>query len=345
MKKIFIVVLISFTVVLFFLVGGLFLYKGVNKPLDANSKKQNIVEIFPGEGVRDIGFKLESEKIIKNDLYFIFYAINQKNRGRFQAGRYLVSPSMSITQIAQKMIKGDVVPNETKVTIPEGFTISKIEKKINKAYNKTDLKLDSYTLSLFNKKYPILSDAPHSASLEGYLFPDTYFFLKEDGMKNVDIENVVIEKMLDNFQNKISPKFKKDISIQNKTLFDIVIMASVIEKEVTANSDKKIVSGIFWKRIKNGMPLQADSTVAYVLGVDKLRYSLDDIQIDSPYNTYKNKGLPRGPISNPGIDSIKAAIYPQSSNYNYFVSDPKNGKTIFARTLDEHNQNINKYLK
>jgi len=121
-------------------------------------------------------------------------------------------------------------------------------------------------------------------------------------------------------------------------------MASLIEKEVATDEDRKIVSGIFWKRLKNHYPLQSCATVAYALGVDKWRYSVNDTQIESPYNTYKYIGLPAGPISNPGLSAIKAAIYPQESDYNYFLSKP-DGETVFSRTLREHNLAIQKYLK
>jgi UPF0755 protein len=122
-------------------------------------------------------------------------------------------------------------------------------------------------------------------------------------------------------------------------------MASIIEKEVRSTSDMKIVSGIFWNRIKNGQALQSCATLAYVLGVNKAQYSLEDTKVDSLYNTYKYRGLPPGPIANPGLDAITAAIYPESTNYNYFLSDPATGKTIYSKTLDEHNANKYKYLK
>ncbi|MDP2736501.1 MAG: endolytic transglycosylase MltG, partial [bacterium] len=137
----------------------------------------------------------------------------------------------------------------------------------------------------------------------------------------------------------------EEIKKQNKTIFEIVTMASIIEKEVRSTDDMKIVSGIFWNRIKNGQGLESCATLAYILGVNKPQYSVEDTKIDSPYNTYKYRGLPPGPIANPGFNAINAAVYPENTNYNYFLSDPETGKTIFSKILDEHNANKYKYLK
>lgn len=121
-------------------------------------------------------------------------------------------------------------------------------------------------------------------------------------------------------------------------------MASLVEKEVKTLEDKKLVSGVLWKRLENGMPLQVDATISYITGKKNAKILIADTQIDSPYNTYKYRGLPLGPISNPGLDSIVAALYPQESSYWYYLSTPE-GQTIFSRTLDEHNQARAKYLK
>jgi UPF0755 protein len=150
--------------------------------------------------------------------------------------------------------------------------------------------------------------------------------------------------MLINFDDKITSDLKKEIKNQNKTLFEIITMASMIEKEVKTMEDKKIVSGILWKRMDSGMRLQVDATVLYAQNKEGLKVYTKDTQIDSPYNTYKNDGLPLGPISNPGIDSIIAAVYPTKTAYYYYLS-ASDGKTIWARTLEDHNNNKIKYLK
>lgn len=134
-----------------------------------------------------------------------------------------------------------------------------------------------------------------------------------------------------------------EIEKREKTIYEIVTMASILEKEVKTPEDMKIVSGIFWKRIDQGRPLQSCATIAYVLGREKKQYSYEDTRTPSPYNTYINKGLPPGPINNPGMNSILAAVYPKETDYNYFLTDPETGKTIFSKTLEEHEENKVKY--
>jgi len=152
-------------------------------------------------------------------------------------------------------------------------------------------------------------------------------------------------KMLDNFNKKLTGDLKSEISKQGKGLYEIITMASIIEKEVKTFEDRQIVSGIFWKRIKNGIPLESCATIAYILNDDKWRYTIADTRMPSDYNTYMNYGLPPGPICNPGIDSIKAAVFPKDSSYGFFLTDPETGNTIFSRNLQEHNINKAKYLK
>ena len=150
--------------------------------------------------------------------------------------------------------------------------------------------------------------------------------------------------MQDNFDKKITPELREEIQQQGKTIFEIVTMASLIEKEVREKEEKEIVSGILWKRLENKIPLQVDATITYITGKKTTKISKEETQIDSPYNTYKYLGLPPGPICNPGIDSIEAAIYPKSSEYWYYLSTAE-GKVIFSKTLEEHNLAKAKYLK
>ena len=147
--------------------------------------------------------------------------------------------------------------------------------------------------------------------------------------------------MLVNFDKKLTPELRTQIQKQKKTIFEIITMASMIEKEVRSLNDKKIVSGILWKRISIGMPLQLDATINYITDKNDPGVAIKDTKIDSPYNTYKYKGLPKGPISNPGIDSTTAAIYPTQTKYWYYLTD---GTTIFSETLQQHNEAKAKYL-
>lgn len=185
--------------------------------------------------------------------------------------------------------------------------------------------------------YDFLSEKPASVDLEGFLFPDTYIFFKD--ATAVDI----INRMLFNFDEKFTSDIRVEIEKKGKTIYEIVTMASILEKEVKTPEDMKIVSGIFWDRLEVGQPLQSCATIAYVLGEEKKQYSYEDTRAPSPYNTYTNKGLPRGPINNPGMRAITAAIYPTNTEYNYFLTDPKTGKTVFSKTIEEHEANKAKY--
>jgi UPF0755 protein len=183
-----------------------------------------------------------------------------------------------------------------------------------------------------------LKDKPKSLNLEGYIFPDSYKIRKEETIEDI------INKTLQNFDKKVTPELRQEIEKQNKTIFEIITMASLLEKEVKTLEDKKIVSGILWKRLENNMPLQVDATISFITGKKDANISIEETKIDSPYNTYKYKGLPLGPISNPGLESIIAAIYPESSDYWYYLSTPE-GETVFSKTLEEHNIAKAKYLK
>ncbi len=150
--------------------------------------------------------------------------------------------------------------------------------------------------------------------------------------------------MRENFNRKLDEELRDEIARQDKTIKEIIIMASLLEREVPTYQDQRIVSGIFYQRLKTNYPLESCATIAYILGIDKWRYSIEDTRIESPYNSYLNIGLPPGPICNPGLSAIKAAIYPQENEYNFFLSKP-NGETVFSKTLEEHNENKAKYLQ
>ncbi len=287
-------------------------------PLSKSAEEKTFI-IKEGQGLEEIANNLEKEKIIRSEWIFVMYAWLQNKASNLQAGEYSLSSSMNISEITKKIIGGGIIPKGIKITIPEGFSNRQIEEKL------IDL-----GILIENDKFP--------KDLEGYLFPDTYYF-----EKNSFIEEIV-KKMRANFNRKITEDLKAEIKNQNKNLYSILIMASLLEKEVKTDEDKAIVSGIFWKRLENNYPLQSCATIAYILGVDKWRYSREDTKIKSPYNTYLNIGLPPAPINNPGLSTIKAAIYPKKTDYNFFLTDPETGKTIFSKTLEEHNANKNKYF-
>ncbi|PKL72565.1 endolytic transglycosylase MltG [Candidatus Kuenenbacteria bacterium HGW-Kuenenbacteria-1] len=326
--------------------------------------------IKKGEGVNEISQNLKDQKLIRSMWDFEVYIWQKKLGKKFQAGNYLLSSQMNIKKIVQILISGQIIPNQTTIKIIEGWNYKEIAKYLKNIFS-TDKNTDSLIWEEFFfteiydsswlKKYSFLADNPFLNEnnrnfsklielrtlknypfavipLEGYLFPDTYQIYKDAS------EYDIIKKMLDNFDKKLSSQMREDIKKQNKTIFEIITLASIIEKEVPNNNDRKIVAGIFYKRLKEGMRLESCATINYILGNDKKQLSFEDTRVESPYNTYLNKGLPSGPISNPGLSAINAAIYPQETDYLFFLSKPT-GETVFSKTLKEHNQNKRKWLK
>lgn len=297
--------------------------------------QEKTIIIPSGENVVKISSNLENQGIIKNRYVFLLTAFIKNDLKNMQAGKYLLNSNMSNNEIINVLASGKTIKN--KITIPEGWTNNEIAEyfESKQIYNKENV------IGLLNSNsydYDFLNDKPKNLSLEGYVFPDTYLLETDESLENI------IKIILNNFDKKLTPKLREDILKQDKTVFEIITMASLIEKEVIIYEDKEIVSGILWKRIDANMPLQVDATIVYVLDEKKESISIEDTKIDSLYNTYKYRGLPLGPICNPGIESIKAAIYPKESNYWYYLSKP-NKETVFSKTLEEHNIAKNTYLK
>lgn len=340
---------LSITIFLIFLV--IYSLAIIYRPIHNYPGEEKIINIENGRGSREIADILKKEGIIKSKIFFLIYTSLKGEASNLKSGFYSFSTSMNIPQIVDKLVKGDVL--KERITIIEGWNLRDIGfyfenlgmfqaeefwelagfpgvdySKINDLPEPKD----------FSYQYDFLAEKKANVGLEGYLFPDTYEVVKGESLEGI------IKKMLSNFDVKLKKELKEEIQKQDKSIFEIITMASLIEKEVRTIEDKKIVSGILWKRLKNGMPLQVDATISYITGKKTTSVSLQETKIDSPYNTYKNKGLPLGPIANPGLDSIIAAIYPEESDYWYYLSTPE-GKTIFSRTLQEHNIAKAKYLK
>ena len=324
---------ITSTVVTILLLVFLFISFEVYVPVNPVSNETVIFTIQKGWSSDQIASNLQKLQIIRSSYFFRFYAIASLKHSSLQAGEYSLSPRMSTYEIVNKIANGDVVKDN--VVIPEGWDIRDIGKYLESKNICTENHFIYLAEKDYSDKFDFLQDKPKSADLEGYLFPDTYEIAKGESCENI------LNMMLENFDQKLNLKLRVEIKTQKKSIFDVVTMASLIEKEVRGVDDKKIVSGILWKRIAIGMPLQLDSTINYITNKNNASATIQDTKIDSPYNTYKYSGLPKGPISNPGLDSIMAAIYPKQTNYWYYLSD---GKTIFSETLAQQNAAEAKYL-
>lgn len=329
---------IFFTILLVFLALGLFAWQAVYWPADRASSQEVVFEVRPGEGAREIANHLEEQGLIRYDYIFRIYVFLSGDARRLKAGPYELSPSMTVSEIVKIMARGETA--KVRVTIPEGFKLTEIEELLNAKFKRQALKpqLKTQTLAAYRDDYKFLDDAPADKTLEGFLFPDTYEFEVTSSSEEL------VRRMLENFDERVSSALREEIRRQGKTIFEIVTMASLLEKEVRELDDKKVVSGILWKRLGIGMALQVDATISYITGKKTTRISREETKIDNPYNTYYYPGLPPGPIANPGLESIEAAVYPEPSAYWFYLTTPE-GETIFSRTLKEHNIAKARYLK
>ena len=318
-------------------------------PLKLNPPKIKIT-IADGTEARLIAGKLKEKGLIRSKWLFLGWASVTGKMRDLKAGDYVFENSADIQNVIKRLYSGEELPNERIIIIPEGWNLNNIgeyleSQKIETTKNFWDVtglphafSKETETQKRLKERFLFLNELPPRLSFEGYLFPDTYRIFK-----NAPAEEMAA-KMLDNFQKRITPDLISEIKRQNKTLFQIITMASLVEKEVPHDEDRAVISGILWKRFGLGMGLQVDATVSYLTGKKTTRITTEELNIDSPYNTYKYRGLPIGPISNPGLSAIRAAIFPKSSPYLYYLSTPE-GKTIFSKTLEEHNAAKTKYLR
>lgn len=302
-----------------------------------NGVEEKTFVVREGQGVNQISNELYEDNVIKSKFVFESWLWFKKYEDKVIAGVYKVPEDISVRQLANLLILG---PGNSQyaVTLLEGWTRRLMVDTLEAAEMNGDRFLTlSSDVSDWKDRYDFLADAPSTASLEGYIFPDTYFV---DGSTG---EEGLIRKALNNFDKKLTSDLRAEIDRQGKTIFEVVTLASIVEREVPTLADKKMVADIFLKRLDAGIGLQSDATVNYVTGKGLAQPTYADLEIDSPYNTYKYRGLPPGPIANPGIDSIKAVIYPTANNYYYFLTT-KEGQVIYSVDYEEHLNNKAKYL-
>lgn len=329
MKKIITKKRVIIASVIIVLLGCFLFYRWKIYHSEGSFKGNKIFEIKPGTGVKDVASQLKKENIVSCRTCFVYYVWAKNLKSQILPGNYELSGRLTIPEISS--IITSEKDNKIIVTFPEGWNSKQMAARLNEK----GLDGDGF-LQLANKPGDLLDsydffEGKKVKTLEGYLFPDTYYFTKDDTAREI------ITKLLNNFKLKFTEQMNEDVKKQGKKVEEIVTMASIVEKEVRLENEKKIVAGLFWNRIKNQHALQSCATLAYILGQNKKQYSFSDTRTVSPYNTYINKGLPPSPISNPGLSSIDAAIYPKDTNYNYFLSDPETGKTYFSETITQHN--------
>lgn len=293
--------------------------------LPAGGSRVVIVQIPRGASAGDIGRVLAGRGVIRSALGFRLLAHFAGNSARLQPGAYKLSPSMTPLAVLDKIAKGDAYA--LWITCPEGFTIRQIGKRLEvEGAGDADrfCRLAGFCGASFPTSFPHPLD-----SLEGYLFPDTY--LAPVG----EPEEKFIREMLACFERKVAVPLAADISASGMSLHEVVTFASLIEREAKIPKERALVSAVLRNRLRRNMRLECDATVLYALGRHKNRVLYRDLDVDSPYNTYRYAGLPPGPIANPGLASIRAALHPARVDYLYYVARP-DGSHIFSRTFAEH---------
>lgn len=314
------------------LIIGIIIYQ-LYIPLDSKPPQIKVIEISKGMNAKEIAHRLKKEGLIKNGLVFRVLAKVKGVENRLQAGEYELSSSLNLSRILSKIKKGEVLARP--FTIPEGYNIYQIaqileEKGLAEKRRFIALTEDAKFISRFGIQ---------AKSLEGYLFPETYRVSK--GME----EKEIIKLMISQFNKAVTEEDRKRAKEIGFTFHQIIILASIIEKETSAVEERALISAVFHNRLKAKRPLQADPTVIYALGeVFNGNLKKEHLRIDSPYNTYRYRGLPLGPIGNPGKKAIQAALYPADVGYLYFVSR-NDGTHKFSSSLEEHNRAVWKYQK
>lgn len=325
----------SVTVLFIFIVVGAIIFRLVWG--SGIIQKTGDITIEQGSSAAEVWRNLVNEEFSDRTIPWKYYGRKDNAAAKIQAGVYHVEKGESISGVVKRFASGDVQTKEFSVTFPEGFTLAQIAARYADRTEKTAQEfLDEAKVSKYSERFSFLQGIDANRSLEGYLFPDTYRITPDDSPEDV------ILRMLGNFNTKVTEDLREEITKQNKTLDEIVNMASILEKEVQTEKDMAMVAGVLWKRISEGEGLYVDATLEYIVEKNGA-LTVQDLALDTPYNTRKYRGLPPTPINSPGLTAILAAIRPEASEYYYYLT-AKDGTTIFGKTNDEHNRNKAKYL-
>ena len=319
----------------------LFFYALVNLPLTCQEECD--FSIAKGETLRSIANRLRNEEYISSSILFQIYVKIKGLEKNIKAGDYQFISPLTIANITEIITNGKLTQNNNSFLILEGETMLEIEENLKeKGLIETSSSLKNWKIGDFlEKRYlDIFSEFPPDTSLEGYVFPDSYHL--PQGLE----EKEILSMFIDNFVSKIENDLFFDIKEQKRSFYEILIMASLLEKEVRGETDKRIVADILWRRLDTNFRLQVDATICYAQyeSFKKCSLTRELFKLDSPYNTYLYEGLPPTPIDNPGIESIQTALNPLANDYWYYMTDRKTGKTIFSETFDEHLESRGKYL-
>lgn len=330
MKKFLLVVIIAIALAA---AGGWYLYQGVDRPFKGYDAAEQFVEIPQGSGSAGIARRLADAGVVKDVHSFRLALWISGSARRLQAGEYRFDRSMSARQVAEKIARGEVYVRP--ITFPEGLTI----KQMAALYESKGFGEAAAFVEAAKNAALVSSVDPDAKDLEGYLFPDTYTLPRRATAEQL------VGRMVASFMKALSAETIATAAGRGLNVRELVTLASIVEKETGNTSERPLVAAVYSNRLKIGMGLQCDPTVIYALeraGRYDGNLSREDLQFDSPYNTYRYAGLPPGPIASPGRASLEAAANPPDAPYLYFVSK-NDGSHAFAATLEEHNRNVHEY--
>ena len=280
----------------------------------------HVVTVTTGQTLQDVSSVLRKADVVRSPFAFRMTATLLGGERGMVAGQYYFQEPVSVLTVARRIERGDTRYEPRSITIPEGATLYRIAQLLD------------YNIVEFDP----VAFLKYAHGNEGFLFPDTYQF------RALADERAIVQRMRETFRKRIEPLTDR-IRASDRSLAEIVIMASILEKEVATTQDRRKVAGVLWNRIDQGMPLQVDAAFSHVNGKTTYELTLDDLRTDAPFNTYTNKGLPPHPIANPGLDSIKAALNPIRHNYLYYLSD-RRGNTYYSETFEEHKRLKARYI-
>ena len=302
-------------------------------PVDPNGSER-VVVIRRGTTTREIGLQLRAAGLVRSASYFTLAARLRRVAHSLREGEYRLSPSMPLLRIVDILARGEVVLHP--VTIPEGFTADQVARTLARAALGDAGRLRALVRSGAGQfEYDFLKGAA-GGSLEGYLFPDTYLL-----PRFLD-EREVVRRFLAEFDRTVVPLWRE--AGMPRPLHEIVTVASLVEREARVPGDRELIAAVIYNRLARGWRLEVDATVLYALGEHKAIVTYQDLKVDSPYNTYLHAGLPPGPIANPGVGAIRAALRPARTDFFFYVARP-DGSHAFSRTLSEHLANVRRYRR
>lgn len=331
-----------FVAIILFLGGALFYVQSQLQPPNQSGQAVDF-EVAEGAGAAEVSQGLKDKQLIKNPTFFSLYLSYQGLSGQLKAGKYYLTQGMSVEEIANALVGGDIRYGTKKFTIPEGLTIDQIADSLEQQ-NIVDKEafLKEVDKGDFSE-FPFVKDIPNVPGmkhrLEGYLFPDTY-----EVFQNANAHQI-ISTMLKQTSDVITPEWQEQMKKSGMTLHETLTLASLVEREARVEKERPVIAGVMENRMNANPPmmLQIDATVQFALGKTKETLLYKDLEIDSPYNTYKHEGLPPGPIAAPGRPSLQAALFPEKHDYLFYVTKKDgSGEHYFAKTFAEHEQNIAK---